>query len=170
MVRAFFFVTVALCVLAAEAAPAKQITALLQVAPNERLSGSFKYEPPETEIRLFTSERKLRKFQSSTKCVGDDRRPLCDVLKTMMRSTAERCLAVLLDSNRPRVSRSVFRVGTGKDEKAAKIKAFFGSKTYDGLYFEERLANPFRKAEEIDQFLFDSEERWDEAIVAIKCI
>ena len=53
---------------------------------------------------------------------------------------------------------------------SAEIKAFFGSKTHDGLYFEERLANPFRRTEEIDQFLLDAEERRADSIIAVKCI
>lgn len=161
------------CLMSAAGGPAHSATDLFVVLRLEEpatLTGKLRFERPGSSVRFASGRAELRKLLASEECKPDETGlKRCHLLETVGRTAADACVAVLLDSAGGDVELRNFLIRRGPTEEQAVRKAFFGSRTYDSLYFEQRLLNPFREVEIIDEQVFTDGEKWADRYLGSTC-
>ena len=156
--------------IAAPAWASSDLFVVLKLEKPALLSGELTFTRPASGVEFAVGAMALRKLMGEKACAADNKaRKRCHLLETVARREANPCVAVLLDKAPPRIALKDIRVRRGKTEEDAVRKAFFGSNTYNGLYYGQRLLNPFRTVTIIDEFVFTDGESWADRYLGSTC-
>lgn len=149
---------------------ARDLFVVLKFPEPTKTSVPFRFVRPATSVSFVSGGRNLKKFLAKKDCkAGESGLKRCHLIETVGRKEAGKCVAVLLDSDAREVKLSDIRIRRGNTLEAAARKVFFGSQTYNNLYFAQRLIGPFRTVTVIDEYVFTDGESWKDEFLGSAC-